>query len=164
MLSKRIIIPVAVAAIGTAGLIGTGVVFAQTNPQNGLAQAIASHFNLDQTQVQQFIADFREQKMQGMEDQRLTNLVSQGKITNDQKTAIENEITSLKSKYLSNLQNMTPDQRRQAMQSFRTDFEAWLKSQNINLNFGHAFYMGGKGGRMHKMMGPKPSPSASSQT
>src|SRR5581483_6658362 len=136
MLSKKIIIPVAVAAIGTAGLVGVGAVYAQSNPNtplSGLVQAIAQHFNLDPNQVQSVVNQYRstqqanrQQKLQQNEDQRLSNLVSQGKITNDQKTAIENELNSLKTKY--NLGTPPTGQNRQQLmqnrQNFRNDFQA----------------------------------------
>ena len=141
MYSKKIIIPVAVATIGASAIFGTGAVFAQSTntPLSGLAQMIAQKFNIDQNQVQSVLDQYssqkkanRLQKMQQGEDQRLSNLVSQGKITSDQKTAIENELKNLKAKYFSNFQGQTADQRKQAVQNFRTDFQAWLRSQNID--------------------------------
>jgi hypothetical protein len=140
MLSKKIIIPVAIVSVGTAAVFGTGLVMAQSNnPISGLSQAIAQKFNLDQTAVQQVVDQYRGQhktqviqNMQQREDQSLSALVTQGKITADQKTAIENELSSLKDKYLNTLQNATPAQRRQAMINFRNDLLSWLKSQNID--------------------------------
>lgn len=162
----------AAVAIGGAAIFGTGMVFAQSsnNPESGLVQAIAQKFNLDQTQVQGVFDQFRStqkanmtQKMQQMEDQRLTNLVTQGKITNDQKTAIETELAALKAKYLANLGSLTPDQRKQAMQNYQNDLKSWASSQGIDQSLLAPKFdlgMGRRGfGKGWHNMSPKPSAS-----
>ena len=45
------------------------------------------------------------------------------------------EMANLRAKYnIGQNSNLTPDQRKQAMQNYQTDFQTWLKSQGIDPN------------------------------
>ncbi len=137
----------------------------------GLIAAIAQKFGLDQTQVKTAVTQYtsthkhtrptwapNQQTMQQREDQRLSALVTSGKITADQKTAIEAELTSLYQKYNLSSTTLTMVQRRTAMQSMQSDLKAWATSQNIN----YAYVMPGFGGRgMHGMWKSKLTPTPS---
>ncbi len=107
-----------------------------------LAQAIAQHFGLNQSQVQSVIDQFRstqqanrKQLMQQRENQYLDQLVSQGKITAAQKQSILDEQAKLRSEYNpQNLRNQTPQQRRQTFQNIQNEVSSWAKSQGIDLS------------------------------
>ncbi len=135
MLNKKIFLPI-VAIIGATGIaFGTvQVVNAQTNnngPFSGLATAIAQKFNLNQTDVQNVITDYRKTKMQDMFKTKLDKLVSEGKITQTQETAIINELQTLKS------------------QNKLSEFKSWLQSQKIDPSL---FPMFGMRMKIHRSM------------
>lgn len=143
MISKKIIFPaVAVLIIGGATAFGITQVHAQTtnNPFSDLVQKIAQKFGLDQTQVQSVFDDYRNQRKQTMmqnmqkkQEDRLNQLVQNGKITDAQKTAILNEMSVLKSKYNpDNFRNMTPDERKKQFQAEQDEIKTWSQSQSID--------------------------------
>lgn len=142
-MKKKIIIPLLAVAIVGIGAFGISQVHAQSNgsPASGLVSAIAQKFNLDQNQLQLFVASYRQQNRQVRLQTRLDRLVSQGKITQAQKQAILTEIASLKTKYnLNSLGTMTPQEKRQAFQNAHSEFKTWAQSQGINLPlFGRGF-------------------------
>lgn len=147
MISKKIIIPiVALGAVGVITLTASQI-NAQTksNGFSNLAQAIAEKFNLNENDVQSFLTQFRQTNRQNTLKTRLDSLVSSGKITTGQETAIINELEFLKTKYMAN-----PG--KQNFKDMATEFNTWLKSQNIDPSLIPMFKlrMG-----MHKMMGNK---------
>ena len=96
---------------------------------SGLAQALASKYDLNQPDVQIFITTYMQQRQEDQFDQ----LVSQGKITGTQKTAILNELSTAKGQYFPvSTKYMTPDQWQQAFQNELNRLTAWAKSQGIN--------------------------------
>ena len=109
----------------------------------GLIQFIAQKFGLDQNQVQSAVNDYKnqqkanmQQNMQNREKSRLDSLVSQGKITNDQETAILSELQILHNKYNSaNLKNLTPTQRQQQFQQLQSGLKSWAQSQGIDPSY-----------------------------
>lgn len=136
---------------------------------SGLVEMLASKFHLDKNEVKTAITDYHTQHKQKMletmqkrQEDRLTQLVKDGKITDAQKQAILTELKTLKDKYgPDKLKDLTPDQRRQQMQNMKQELDAWVKAQGIDpsyimLHFG----MGGMRG-IHRGLGEKyGSPSA----
>ena len=144
---------------------------AQTNnnPFQGLIQAIAQKFGLNQTDVQsvanQFKADHKAQnlqKLQQKENNRLDNLVKQGKLTAIQEQQVKDEIAKLQSEFpTSSEKGMTKAQRKQQMQNMQNEINSWSQSTGIDkkylLPFG-AFGMGMRKGWLKNS--PTPTPSA----
>jgi hypothetical protein len=117
ILNKKIITPIVI--IGTAGitLFGVTQIHAQDvtpTPFQGLAEVLAKKFNLNQTDVQNTILDYRKTRITDMLKIKLDKLVNDKKITQDQETAIINKVNSLSG----------PNK--------IADLNAWLKSQNID--------------------------------
>lgn len=169
MISKKSIIPgIAILVVGGSLLGATTLAYAETpnTPFSGLAQAIASKFNLNQTDVQNEINSFMQQhradmtkNMQDREKVRLDKLVTAGKITSDQETAIINEYTSLRDKYGPGaMQGKTLQQRIQAKSDERNELIAWAKAQGIDQKYVLPF-----GGMRHadKWNQPTATPSSS---
>lgn len=143
--NKKLILPIVlVGATGIVGLTVLGVpnVNAQTtNPFSGLAQAIAQKFNLNQTDVQDEINSYMQTQKQNMLKGRLDKLVSAGKITGNEETAILNEL---------------------ATKPKPSDFQAWLKSQNIDpktIGFGGFRMWRGHFKGTKPLVSPTPTPT-----
>ena len=131
---------------------------------SGLIQFISQKFGLDQTQVKTAVQSYKQQqkanrptpsasqsaamqqKMQDMQKKRLDTLVTQGKITSDQETAIITELNALHTKYLTT-SGQTRQQMQTNMKNMQTDWQTWAKANNIDptlINPGPGF--GGRGG------------------
>lgn len=127
---------------------------------SGFVDFIAQKLGLEKTQVQNVVNEYKTQQkskmMQNRQDRekkRLDDLVSQGKITSEQETAIINELKSLKDKYKvgQNTQE-TLEQRKADMESFQKDLKTWADSQKIDIKLIEPF--GGIGrGMGHKGFG-----------
>lgn len=126
---------------------------------SGLVSFISQKFGLEKSQVQTAVNEYKTQQkgkmVQNMEDRekkRLDTLVSQGKITSEQETAIINELKSLKTKYKIGVKdsNQTPEERASNVQSFQNDLKTWAASQNIDVSLIMPI-----GGMMGKGMGHK---------
>ncbi len=144
-----------VALLGFFALAGSAYAQTPTPAQHpgffgGLVQYIEQKFGLDKSQVQTAVSEYRAQRkasitprptltsqqLDDREKMRLDTLVSAGKITAAQESAIIAELASLRSKYnLSSLQSMTQEQRITAMTGFRSDLVAWATAQNIPLGY-----------------------------
>lgn len=166
-MKHQMVYAVAALAIGGTMIWGVTQVHAQGTNGQTLAQTIAQKFNLDTNQVQQVIDQYRtnnqSQKLQNLEQKvsdHLDQLVQQGKITSAQKTAIENEVNTLKDKYnFSGFSSMNTQERKQAIQSAISDFKTWAQSQGINLSHLGINPLFGMG-MMHRWKG-NPTPSSS---
>ena len=126
----------------------------------GLMQFFEKEFGLNKSQVQSAVQQYKtqrnatitprptlsQQQMSTMEKSRLDKLVSSGKITSDQETAILSELSTEQSKYASSLQGETPQQRRTTMQSMQSDLKSWAQANNINPMYVMTFG-GMRGGR-----------------
>lgn len=133
MISKKILIPMAIVAVIAAGGYGVAQVSAASSTAGTgqtLAQRIASAFGLDQSKVQSVIDQYRSDK-QGQAETRyeamLSQAVTDGKITSDQKSAILAEHNKL----MGELQAASGTNHRAVMQQVRTEAEAWAKQNNL---------------------------------
>lgn len=156
MNKKTFVISALVLTIGSGALFTASQVSAQdANIKTTLAQRIAEKFGLKQEDVQAVFDEHHEEhhaQMQTRFEERLTQLVKDGKLTEAQKQAIAakvNELYKKKQANLEKLRSMTPEQRKEAMQSERQSLEEWAKQQNIDLSLlkgiGHKFVLKGHG-------------------
>lgn len=175
MISKKIILPVAALVIITGALAAAPYTYAQqpgtqhVNFFQGLIDAIAQKFGLSTDQVKSVLTDYQQQQKQNKErnwqqhqEDRLNQLVKDGKITDTQKKAILDELAVLKSKYnQDNFKNMTPDRKKQQFQAMQDEIKSWANTQGIDPSYvmpGFGMGMGWKGGGMrghHGLWGDK---------
>lgn len=143
-----------------ATVFGIAKVNAQSTiqPYQGLVQAIAQKFNLNQSQVQSVVDQYREQLQASRQQQRqdklktkLNTLVQQGKITAAQEQSILAEFVKLQGEYNpANIQNLTRAQRQQEFQKRQQELQSWASSQGIYLSLIRSLGNEAKmGGMMH---------------
>lgn len=119
--------------LASASLVGVllvgGVAFAQTTGGNngGLAQAIASKFNLNKDDVQKVIDTQHKDRMKSRLDQQ----VKDGKITAEQEAKIIAKQAEMKPKIDAARELTDPTARKSAMDAIRTEMQQWEKDNNI---------------------------------
>ena len=140
-MNKNTILAAALVALGL-GAASAGVIHAasnspQTNPMNNLVNAIASKFNLNPSDVQavfdQQHAQVQAQRQQQQKDY-LAQQVAAGKLTQEQADKIIAKMQELEAQHLANMQNMqnlTQEQRRAAMEQERASLQQWAADNNI---------------------------------
>ena len=85
-----------------------------------------------------FAQSTNRQSLQTKLKQRLDKAVSDGKLTGAQEQLILDKVKELEAKRqqdLQNWKNLTPEQRKSAMQEQKTDLENWAKQNNIDLKY-----------------------------
>ncbi len=153
------------AAVALTSIAGIGVAHAETSntsssngPMSSLVSAIAKKFNLKTADVQAVI----DEQHVSMEAQRtaevqakLTQLVSDGKLTQSQADAILAKRAELQQQREANrdtMQDKTTAERKSAMEEARASLDKWLSDSGISTDYrylvigvGHGH--GGPGGR-----------------
>lgn len=165
MLRNKILLPVLAVTIGGVALFGVSQVSAQnTDGPSELVSAIAQKFNLPQDQVQQVFNEQKEKhhaQMQVKMDEKLTQLVKDGKLTEAQKQAMIAKMAEMKNNFNPDaLKDLTPEQRREKMDQHRQEMENWAKSQGIDptlLMFNFKIGRGGHDGFFKSSMSPTPA-------
>ena len=167
--STKIIIPaLALGILTTSSVMGVQSVLADdsnSQPQS-IMERIAERFGLSSGDVQQVFNEERNERqteMQQRQEDRLDQLVNDGKITEDQKNSVldkceewraerEDEIGAGRGQ-MGEMRNMTAEERestreaRQAeRQSHRDEMEGWLEENGINADLLPELGLGGFGG------------------
>jgi prophage DNA circulation protein len=133
---QKIALGVAVAAISTLTLLGSGIASANTGGTD-LAAKIATKFNLSQTEVQKVVDEFQNEKKTTRDAQRTADLqakVDAGTITAAQKTLIENKLKEIEADRETNKDSTLTQAERQAkMQAPRAALEKWATDNGIDI-------------------------------
>jgi Skp family chaperone for outer membrane proteins len=145
-----------VVAFGV-GFAGSKQIFAQTpTGYTSIAQKIATKFGLKQEDVQAVFDQNKKDHLADMENRyeaKLTQDVTDGKITEQQKQLIltkHQELTSQMKTNIQSLKDKTPAERKAALDKQKTDIETWAKQNNIDVKYLFGGF-GMKMGRMHRM-------------
>ncbi|MDF2461184.1 MAG: hypothetical protein K0S68_587 [Candidatus Saccharibacteria bacterium] len=157
MISKKVILPMAAVGVIAAAAIGIGVATAETtDSRDSLVQKISDKFKLNKSEVQAVFDEHKTEKHAQREarlEERLTQAVKDGDITEKQKTAILAKHKELAARFESEkdgLKDKTPEERRAAMQSLRTELDQWAKDNDIDTKWLKGFVVKGfKGGHGH---------------
>lgn len=107
---------------------------------DGLVQMISQKFNLDKGKVETVVTEYQTQHRQQMQktmqqeqSERLSQLVTDGKITEEQKQAIIKKREELRNKYQPDgMMDLSPEERRTKMQEMQTEWQSWAQSQGID--------------------------------
>jgi hypothetical protein len=104
---------------------------------DGLAAKIATVFNLDQTKVKETITAYqteeranREAEMQRTISEKLTQAVTDGKITTEQKTTLETKMAELKIKRDAAMTLTNDAARKTAMNALRDETKAFVDANS----------------------------------
>lgn len=145
MNKKTMVATLAVVTVLRLGVSGATSAFAQTTTQQNhmtsLVQKIASKFGLKEADVQSvFDEDHKalQAERQAQYETRLTQLVTDGKITEDQKKLLlakHAELQSTREANRGSMQNMTNEQRKTKRDEERTALEAWAKQNGIDMQY-----------------------------
>lgn len=159
-MKHKILIPALVLAISGLAVFSTGKVMAESSKDNypSIIRKLVQKFGLKESDVKAIFDEAkseRQTQMQTKFEERLNQAVADGKLTEAQKQAIlakHKELAEKRGTKPENWQNMTPEQRRQYMETQKQELEAWAKQNNIDLQY---FFGGvGKGfGRMGHWQG-----------
>lgn len=150
-IKSRILVLLGVVLI-ISGMFGVSQVFAQANngKNTSFVQELALKLGIDQVKVQQAVDQIRQghkSQTQTRFSDLLDQAVKDGKITEAQKQLILDKRQELQNTKL-NFKDMTPEQKRQAMQKQKQQLEEWSKQNNIDLKYllgGHGALGGFKG-------------------
>lgn len=142
-MNKKTLSAFAVVTVLGLGVLGASGVSAQNatntqNPMTSLAQRIAERFNLSQSDVQAVFDEVRKEKpakMQANSEAQLSQLVTEGKITEAQKQLILQKRAELDAQRAANKEsskNLSQDERKAKMQAEKTALETWAKENGID--------------------------------
>lgn len=167
MRNKKVILTALIAGVITLGIVGTSTAnayFGRSN-QNDFAQKFADKFGLNQTEVQTFFDDIHQQmheqhqaEMQTRHEERLSELVSEGQISEEQKQLILQKQAEQQANREDNLeewQNLTREERRTQMEEHREEMQSWAAANGIDMSLIGPF---GPAGEMGKGMGHRGGP------
>lgn len=142
------ILALSILAIG-GSVFAVTTVQAEDTRNTSLIQKISQRFGLSERDVTQVFEQNRQERQKEMSqrfEERLTQAVTDGKLTEAQKQLImtkHSEIQKQRDTNFETMKNKTPQERRAAMESLHTELEAWAKDNGISLS--EFFPMMGKG-------------------
>lgn len=168
--TKKIIPVVALSAVAIAGLVGINGVLADDNEDpRPLSEKIAEYFNLNVDNVEEFFEKEREERqaeMQARHEERLSQLVEDGKITEDQKQLVLEKQAEMRENMGVNRENHEPgemrdmtqeerdaerEERQSEAEERRAEMEQWLEDNGINVDLmSELGLFGGPGGGGHR--------------
>jgi hypothetical protein len=138
-LKKPAIILASLGAGAILTIAGMGAVSAQGDDSNSIVDKLSSKFNLNKTEVQKVFdeehatrAAEHKQKL----EERLTQAVKDGKITEDQKGKILAKFDEEKA-FRDSLKDKSEDERKAAMKQHRLDMQQWAADNDIDLRMIH---------------------------
>lgn len=148
------------AGIGVAaGLTAAGMnaVFAETdgstptNPMTSLVQAIATKFNLSESDVQQVFNEqhelMQQERQQAFAD-RVSEAVEDGTLTQEQADTILAKVDELEANKPTQDDSLTPEERHEQMQEALDGLREWAKENEIPREFVPMLGHGGPGNHM----------------
>lgn len=135
---KALIVILSLGIVGVLSYSFAQKAYAMGNMnQTNLIQKLIEKFNLNSTEVDQVVQEFRQEKFQEMKtniDLRLASEVGNGNLTEEQKNKIMEKMAEMHEKRQSN-QNLTVEERRTAMEEHRKELSDWATQNGIDLKY-----------------------------
>lgn len=121
MLTKKsLLISGAAVVLGVAGTAGANVAFATHDSKNDdLVARIAQEFNLSEEEVQAVFDEYKSDQQEAKVSEYLQKLVDKGKITAEQKTAIETKLGEVRAE----------------IKTEHDELEAWAEAEGIEMSY-----------------------------
>lgn len=136
-MKKGLIVALAIGTLMTAGAMSIGQVKAEEVQSQPIWQRIAERFGLNQDEVQTVFDEERGQRreqMQGNREEKLSQAVSEGVISDDQKQALETKHEEMR------------QEREANREAHRAEMDQWFQDNGID-HQAMMEYMGGPGPR-----------------
>ena len=138
--AKKYLFSAAAVLVMVGGTVGVASAHMGKSDDAEFAKALATRFNLDQSQVQTFLTEQQTARMAAMHAQmkvkveaRLTKLVAAGKLTEAQKQLVITKMTEVETRMVA-IQAMTDvAARKTALQTLHAEVKAWATQNNIPL-------------------------------
>jgi hypothetical protein len=148
-MSKRVVIPmIAFAAlIAISGMVGVSKANNNGDRQGTIIQKITERFNLNQSEVEEFFnqqRDERHQEKQAKAEENLNQAVADGKITEEQKSQILAKQEEFKNQRESS-KDLSNEERKQKMTEHREEMKKWAEENGIDMKD----IRGGEKGGLH---------------
>lgn len=154
MNKKLLLSLLAVGAIASGVLFKTSEALAddETKPFGDIVQRLSEKFGLEESEVQAVFDAVHDEHMQEMQikfEERLSSLVSEGKLTEDQKNALIEKHKEMKANLPEPGEEPSEDMH-EKMRSQHQEFKAWAEEQGIDLSLigPMGFTFKSKGGHM----------------
>lgn len=142
--TKPKIAVISALSLAVLTLVGIGVSKANFNSYdryNSLVQALVEKFNLNESEVQSVFDEHRDehrnemrQKNQVHFEERLDQAISNGELTQEQKTLILEKKEELQSQRLDDL-TLSNEEKRNQMEQHRKEMEKWAEENGIDMKF-----------------------------
>jgi len=140
-MNKKILIisAVLIIVIGV-GVLGSNMVSAgNNNSHSTLVQKLTEKFDLNESQVQAVFDEVKEERHEDMEEKKdahFEKLVSEGTITDEQKTLLIEKFGQLKEEKKSNWEdykNLSFEERKNLKMDHKEDLEKWAEENGIDI-------------------------------
>lgn len=149
-------ITLSVVGLTLLGVVAYGTTRAYAGNQWGeypsIIEKLVERFGLNEEDVKAVFDETREEhkaQMQSRLEERLDEAVKSGDLTEEQKQLILAKHEELKAETEANkesFQDMTPEQRKEAMETKKAELESWVEQNGIDLKY---FFGGPRFGRGH---------------
>ena len=152
-IKKPLLVLGAVTGIGLAGAAGLGVASAATpsNGQDGIIDKLAARFNLNKEEVAQVFEEERaerEAERQQRAEERLTQAVKDGKLTEEQKAKILVKLEELRTAR-EEWKSKAPEDRREAKTGLHEELTQWATDNDVPLEYFKVIHHRGNSVGMH---------------
>lgn len=140
-MKKKIIIPAITILTAGALFFGINSTLAQTEDGQTFASKLAAKLGLEESKVKSALDELHEERHTVMEqkaEERLSQLVTEGKLTKEQKDKIlakQKELYQMHDENKDELKDKTPQERKELMNKKREELEAWAKENGIDIKY-----------------------------
>lgn len=150
---RKVILP-AILLTGSLAVGSLGFKVARADEAYApIVQRIAERFDISVDEVQEVFDEYHDEKhtdMMARWEERLNDLVQQGKITEIQKEAVISKQVEIKEK-IDTLRDLQPEERRVEMSKIHEEFRTWASENGLgfgNMELGRGFREGLGAGHM----------------